>query len=182
MKPALPDLAISGAMILLMSCGRSTQHDYYDFDFQKPPDVRQLIWRSSIIVLGTVAGVRTIREGIPAGKQPELLLDQMRVDVAVENVLLGNLDRPRMTIEFFGYSKGNPGGYTGPPPLVILPGERRMFFLTQDFGVYRSVGDVRDSNTLMVWSGLHKSVRPLGDPQQPRGEFGTTGTRRLGMP
>jgi hypothetical protein len=148
-----------------VSCRRLDQCDYYDFDFQKPLDVRQLIWRSSIIVVGTVASARVIREGVPARKQPELLLDQIRAEVAVENVLLGDMKQPLIAIEFFGYSRKNRGGYDGPAPLVVLPGERRMFFLTWDSGVYRSVGDVRGDSALVVWSGLHKNIRHFNDPQ-----------------
>ncbi len=127
-------MLISGTMILLLmvSCRKPTQRDYYDFDFQKPPGVRQLIWRSSDIVVGTVGRVNVIREGVPASKQPGLLMDQIRADVNIENVLLGDMKQPRVAIEFFGYSLNNPGGYSGPPPLMVASGERRIFFLTQD--------------------------------------------------
>jgi hypothetical protein len=159
-------LAICGTLILqTVGCRRPTQGDYYDFDFQRPPDVKQLVSRSSAIVVGTVACAKAIREGVPARKQPELLLDQIRADVAVENVLLGDIKQTRLEIEFFAYSRKNRGGYTGPSLLTVGPGERWMFFLTRESGVYRSVADVRGSNALTVGSGLHKNVRHFDDPQ-----------------
>jgi hypothetical protein len=146
-------------LTLATGCRAPTQVDYYDFDFQKAPDVRQLIWRSPVIVVGTVASSSIIRAGVPARRQPELLLDHVRVEVDVENVLRGEIDRGRRVIEFFTISAKNQGGWTGPAPLTIRAAERRMFFLTKDAGVYRSIGDGRNDYVLYVWSGRHEDVR-----------------------
>jgi hypothetical protein len=150
-------------LLFILNCRRPVQYDYYDFDFQKPPDVRQLIWRSSSIVVGKVLGVKTNREGVPARKKPEMLLDELRVDFAPENILLGDAPQTTFSIVLFEYSRKNRFGYSGPPPLAVVTGERRMFFLTRDSGVYRSVADVRGDNQITVWSGLHKNVQHVDD-------------------
>lgn len=156
-------IAIGTTTLLLMaSCRQALQCDYFDFDFQKPLDYDQLIFRSSAIVVGTVVSVNVTRGGVPARKAPHLLLDETRVEIRVENVLLGDLNQPRLFFKFFGISLQNKAGYDGPPPYRVTPGDRRVFFLTEDRGEYRSAGDVRDY-TLPVWSGLHRNIPTVKD-------------------
>jgi hypothetical protein len=85
---------------VLWGCGNQRPQDSYDFDFQKPVDYPQLIFRSSTIVVGTVRSVVCIQNGVPARRQPELLLDQMRASVDVENVLRSNIRQSRLEFDF----------------------------------------------------------------------------------
>src|SRR5687768_7588542 len=87
-------------LLLTASCGRPMQCDYFDFDFQKPLGYDQLIFRSSDIVVGTVVSVKITREGVPARKLPALLLDETRVEIHVENILLGDAKQPRLAFKF----------------------------------------------------------------------------------
>ena len=125
------------AMGVLFGCGQRPV-DYFDFDFQKPLGWDQLLFRSSLVVVGTVKGIEVVRSGIPARKDPELLLDETQVDLDVENVLLGDWPDPKLKFVFFGFSTKNRGGYTGPALYRVLPGERAIFFLTVDQGLLRS--------------------------------------------
>ena len=153
--------ALAGLVLLVAGgCGRPVQIDYYNFDFPKPLTHRELISHSTAIVVGTVTSVKVTRKAVPARKQPKLLLDQTRVEIAVENALLGEVPQ-QLTFEFFAYSPQN-GGYSGPPLFRVRSGERRIFFLTRDSGEFRSTGDVRDY-TLKVWSGRHKKLSPVKD-------------------
>lgn len=154
-------LSIAVTSLLIESgCGRAPQRDYYDFDFQRPQPIWQMIYRSSDIVVGTVRAVEIRREAVPAEKQPELLLDETWVKVEVENIIRGSVTSPRLEFIFFAYSARNKGGYSGPKLYQVIPGERRMFFLTRDRGSFRSVGDVRGDYTWMVWSGRHTKRYP----------------------
>ena len=146
------------AVLLLVSagCGRIVQCDYYDFDLQKPLDYRQLVFKSSDVVVGSVRSVEITRSGISSRKAPELLLDETTVDIDVENVLRGEWSEPRLRFKFFAYSAKNRGGYTGPALYRVESGERRIFFLTKDSGEFRSVADVRGDYSIRVWSGLHR--------------------------
>ncbi|MBL0159306.1 MAG: hypothetical protein IPP47_19670 [Bryobacterales bacterium] len=154
-KPA--GWVFGAVVVVLCGCGNQRPHDFYDFDFGKPVDYPQLIFRSSTILVGTVRSVVCIQNGVPARRQPELLLDQMRVSLDVENVLRGNVRQSRLEFDFFTYSLSNKGGYTGPGRYRVEAGERRIFFLTWDDGVYRSAADVRGDYSLRVWSGLHRN-------------------------
>src|SRR4051794_15671672 len=110
-RTALSAFAVVG--MLLTACGHRPQCGCYDFDFQKPLDYRQLVFRSSMIISGTVRSVSVIRSGVPARKAPELLLDETQVDVDVENVLRGDWSMAALRFVFFGFSPKNRGGYSG---------------------------------------------------------------------
>jgi hypothetical protein len=143
----------------MVGCGPHRHSDYYDFDFQKPLDYRQLVFKSSEVIVGTVRAVKISHSGVPARKAPELLLDETTVDVDVENVLRGEWSAPQLQFVFFGYSPKNRGGYNGPAPYHVEVGERRIFFLTKDSGQFRSVADVRGDYSIRVWSGAHRHFR-----------------------
>jgi hypothetical protein len=149
-------LILSGIVFLLFTaCARPVQVDYYDFDLQKPLDIDQLVFRSSAIVVGNVKSVMTGREGVPARKVPELLLDEVFADIDIENVVLGDVKQRHLQFSYFTFSLKNKGGYSGPALLRIEPGQRRIFFLTIDSGQYRSVADLRNDYSIRVWSGFH---------------------------
>ncbi len=129
-----------------------------------------------MIVVGTVRAVRIVGSGIPARKAPDLLLDRMRVDVDVETVLRGDWHAPQLQFDFFAYSGKNRGGYDGPSPYRVEPGDRSVFFLTPDSGQLRSVADVRGGYSLRVWSGMHKDFKRSESP----GEAVTIDGRAVG--
>jgi hypothetical protein len=157
-------LTLSGIVFLLLTaCTRPVQVDYYDFDLQKPLGVDQLVFRSSAIVVATVKSVRMGREGVPARRVPELLLDEVYADVDIENVVLGDVKQRQLQLSYFTFSVKNKGGYSGPALLRVEPGQRRLFFLTTDSGHYRSVADLRNDYSIRVWSGFHKNCcKPIG--------------------
>jgi hypothetical protein len=145
--------------------GPARQVDYYDFDLQKPLNAKQLLFKSSAVIVGTVKSVNIVRSGVPARKDRGFLLDETQVTVDVENVLRGNQTQC-IKFEFFGYSGKNRGGYVGPGLYRVVAGERSIFFLTVDDGHFRSVGDLRGGYSFRVSTGLHRGFRrsePPGD-------------------
>jgi hypothetical protein len=102
-----------------------------------------------------------------------------RLRVRVENVLRGKLADPAITVYYFKFG----GGFIGPRPLGVWDGRslRRVFWLEQDAGVYRTSCDGFDSCTLAIYSGSHPGYRPqkgatvedsVVDLQLTRGESG----------
>ena len=162
----LPPLHIVwGAVVVFAAgCSPTRQIDYYDFDLQKPLNPKQLLFKSSAVIVGTVKSVNIVRSGVPARKDRGFLLDETQVEVDVENVLRGDQTQQRIQFEFFGYSGKNRGGYIGPGLYRVAAGERAIFFLTVDDGQFRSAGDVRGGYSFGVGTGLHRGFRRSEPP------------------
>jgi len=102
-----------------------------------------------------------------------------RLRVRVENVLRGKLTDPAIMVYYFKFG----GGFVGPRPLGLWDDRsmRRVFWLEQDAGVYRTSCDGFDFCTLAIYSGSHPGYQPkkgatvedsIVDLQLTRGESG----------
>ena len=154
----------SVAILGALGCGPARQVDYYDFDLQKPLNAKQLLFKSSAVIVGTVKSVNIARSGVPARRDHEFLLDETQVEVDVENVLRGDQPGQHIRFEFFGYSAKNRGGYIGPGTYRVAAGERWIFFLAIDDGQFRSVADLRGGYSFRVRTGLHRGFRRSEPP------------------
>jgi hypothetical protein len=140
------------------------QEQYDPLELGISSDMYRVFTVAPIVVVGTVTRTRQVGGPHPARRRRELLVQLMDVEIHVEDVLRGKLTLADNHFYFFGVSDEN-AGYSGPPRYRVTPGERRIFFLTQEDGQLRSAGDILDY-TLLVTTGRHprqKPDEPLGD-------------------
>jgi hypothetical protein len=144
--PALPDL-------------------FQSADYRNAPGIElRYVSKASIVVLGKVTGARPVGRPRAAREDPSLLIQLTRITLQAEMTLKGSLPRNTIYFYYYTFSERNTqdlGVYHYLPSL----GERRIFFLRNSDGEYRSVGDVTDY-TLPVRSGFHEpnicQAGPLG--------------------
>jgi hypothetical protein len=113
--------------------------------------------KAPIVVVGVVTGVREIGPPQDSPALPETMTQCVKISVRLENVLKGpqnlGLDLSFYYYRFSEYSSRDLGCLR----YIPVPGTRRMFFLTYDQNVLRSIGDVRDY-TLRVLGGFHDAA------------------------
>lgn len=121
-------------------------------DYQDPPgkDLTYVL-RAPIVVLGMVTTVRAVGEPKPARERPSVFVQLTRITIQTEMILKGGLQEGSLSFYYFR----SPAALGGAPGYSPAEGQRRLFFLEQSNGIYRSVGDVTDY-TLAVRSGFHE--------------------------
>jgi hypothetical protein len=79
-----------------------------------------------------------------------------KMQVAVENVIRGDIQNQHVAVFYFTWA----GGFDGPQPLGMWTvGSRRILWLRRDGSVLRTACDGWDSCTWGVYSGKHQKVR-----------------------
>ena len=168
---------ITLVVLLLVTRGCGAQGDAGDFH---SPDnftlrrEREVMRSAPIVVVGRVVSVQTLQSSVAARLQPELLLDQLAVEIVVENRLRGDISSERLMFVVFVRSRSNKG-WAGPPPFAVSIGDRRVFFLTRHQTTVRSCGDVLDYS-LPVFTGSHR------DDSIPKSDIGEAVARILLTP
>jgi hypothetical protein len=130
--------------------------------FKIPPGSSlRFVREAPIVLVGKVAGVRTVGRPRLAEQDTRILIQLTRISLNVENVVRGQLQGNDLEFYAYTYSDQNTTDF-GPGRFIPTTGTRRMFFLTQFSRGYRSVGDVIDY-TLQVASGRHGQDFCQGD-------------------
>ena len=103
-----------------------------------------------------IVGVIESDEEAAPGRTADMQLRRLRI--RMENVLRGKallagLTGPAITVYYFKFGSG----YTGPRPLGTWDEQsmRRVFWLEQTAGIYRTSCDGRDDCTIGIHSGAH---------------------------
>jgi hypothetical protein len=109
-----------------------------------------------LILLGQVLDVRDIGKPTKSAGDPRIEIQLTSVTVLVETVIKGSVDSDIVKFLYFAYARSNAADL-GIPRYTPSIGQRRIYFLRQDMGKYRSVGDVADY-TLRIYSGTHASA------------------------
>jgi hypothetical protein len=106
-----------------------------------------------LVLVGTVTAVRDLGAPKHADQFPQLMLQCTEITANVETQLKGEL--PGGIVRFYYYILSKlSSADLGPPKYIPIVGQRRMFFLTSEGALVRSIGDVRDY-TLRVSTGYH---------------------------
>ena len=107
-----------------------------------------------------IVGAIESDEDATQGRTADMQLRRMRI--RMENVLrgkalLGGLTESSIDVYYFKFGSG----YTGPKPLGTWDEQsmRRVFWLEQTAGVYRTSCDGRDDCTIGIYSGGHPDYR-----------------------
>jgi hypothetical protein len=111
-----------------------------------------------IVVVGTVGHDQTIGRRFRSPYESELWYILHRVNITVENVLKGDNLREGMTIPvyYFGFASTVDGGrHLG----IWSRGERDLFFIEKDSGVFRIVCDGIATCIFQVCTGSHVGYR-----------------------
>ncbi len=108
-----------------------------------------------VILVGRVLSSSDIGKPRPSKWDPRFLTQLSEVTVAVENVLQGSVNRQEIPIYYFVIASSHDGNR-------LLgdwkPGERDMFFLQEDSGVFRTICDnYRGGCVISVLTGAHPS-------------------------
>lgn len=153
-------VASLGAMLLVSyACGPKIEDRFNPEDTHFHPPLRTMR-SASLVVVGRVTSVQPVGGVRNATRAPELRIRLARVTLAVENVLRGS--RSDATLTFYYYAFSAYRGTSLPFHLYLYRPERdirRIFFLKEEDGIVRSVGDVIDY-TIPVWSGSHEGLTP----------------------
>jgi len=149
-------------LLLLIGCQRAPMlcDDFDPADLHSSLKIQHMM-AAPIVVVATVTNVRAISTGLPARKQPDMLVDLMEADIHVENTLKGGTPLGHASFYFFEFAPSNVNGYSGPPRYHLTPGERRIVFLANQSGRLRAVRDVLDY-TIQVFSGEHEESSVQG--------------------
>src|ERR1039458_2508693 len=149
-------IALIANALLLIGCTRSPDLPdvFHRADYANPPG-RNLDYasRAPVVVLGTVTQAVAVGKPKAAREDPRLLIQLTQISLQPEIVLRGKLTASGLKFYYYTFSAQNKQDLGTHHYLPIL-GERRVFFLEEVQGVYRSVGDVTDY-TLAVRSGFH---------------------------
>jgi hypothetical protein len=100
-----------------------------------------------------VTRVRSAGSPHPSAVLPRILVQCVEITGDVEDVLKGEYLGRAIRFFYYMYSRRNSADL-GPPEYVPVAGVRRMFFLTREGDIIRSIGDIRDY-TLRIPSGYH---------------------------
>jgi hypothetical protein len=150
---------ISAVLVLAIvttSCGSGVLLDSFDpLQYRRTAkELRDTELDAPLIVQGSV--IEALEEGrpLPSRKDPFTLTQRMRIRLRVEQVIRGSAPN-EVDFYYFTYSRWNLRG-RGPGTYKPRQGERRIYFLRDQNGILRSIGDVTDF-TLPVWTGVRAS-------------------------
>ena len=116
-------------------------------NFENFVPLKEHIKKADLIVVGTLAAERLVRIIGPKDNAYEL----REVSINMEGVLRGNINETH-----FSYYYYMPiGGWNGPAFNISTPGERAIFYLMKDAGVWRAVTDGYQSHT-PIYTGKHE--------------------------
>jgi hypothetical protein len=147
---------LAAALLVLASCsgpGEPPHKDQFDPAELTQQIAPELLASAPIILQGTVEEVRFFGKTRRASRAAHLLLDPIRVRVRIERVLKGSVPGVEIQIFAFRYSASNK---QPPPPRLFnpQPGDHRLFYLREDAGRLRPLGDVRNFTTPVRGSNL----------------------------
>jgi hypothetical protein len=109
---------------------------------------------ASVIVVGTVVKTRSVGKAIRSLFDPDIFVQLTAVELHPDQVIKGSPGDGLIEFYYYAFSPDSRRSL-GIPYYMPVVGQRRMFFLDQVNGHFRSVGDVADY-TLPVPSGLHE--------------------------
>lgn len=144
-------------LLLLSSCSVQRTLPVIDtlgsaIDLPGVPDVRQF---APIVIVATVLENRVAVSGVPAARLPKVLLDLHLVRCRLENSLRGQIDGVEVSFYYFADTEF-PHFYQR--QFDASPGRRYIFFLNNENGVLRSIGDA-GPYSLEVLTGAHPGYR-----------------------
>jgi hypothetical protein len=123
---------------------------------------QEQIDQAPVVLLGVIVADTMMGKPVPSRRNGGYPMILSKLQVRVENVLLGSLAYGTHSVYYFHLG----GAIDGPRPLGQWEGaKRRIFWLRQDSGVLRTACDGYDSCTLGVRSGSHPQYR--ADKQKP---------------
>jgi hypothetical protein len=130
------------------------QDSFRTSDFRLPYDQRLLIEAGApVIVVGRVVESRAIGRPRNSPGDSRVRTQLTRLKISIEEVVKGAVRTNTLEFYYFTYSLDNTVDL-GVPWYIPRVGQRRVYFLRLEGGVYRSVGDVTNY-TLEVSSGIH---------------------------
>jgi len=147
-------LTIAGSAILwlslLLSCRQGPEIAEYPPFIQVPQETNMN--KVPVILVGRVLSSSDIGKPRPSKWDPRFLTQLSEVTVAVENVLQGSVNRQEIPIYYFVIASSHDGNR-------LLgdwrPGERDLFYLQKDSGVFRTICDNYRSCVTRVLTGAH---------------------------
>jgi hypothetical protein len=105
-----------------------------------------------VVIVGQVLRGSAVETARPSKWNQRILTQLHQVTVRVENVLKGSVESTELPIYYFRFAST----YDGPPLLGNWkPGERLMFFLQKDSGVFRTICDNYRHCVVPVLTGYH---------------------------
>ena len=155
-KHSLIGCAVAFAMIGA-SCGSGPKlSDHFSpEDISHRPPLEAML-KAPIVVVGWISAARIVGGVRTSSVIPGMKIELLKIEVEVENLLKGDVPGSEITVYYFVISPHN-NKSVAIYPYTSEAGERRMFFLRNESGVIRPVGDVNDY-TLGVASGSHKGL------------------------
>ena len=153
-------LRYSAFVLLLGSCSGQRQLPVVDtlgsaIDQAGVPDIRQF---APIVVVASVLENTVVAKGAPAARLPKVLLDLHLVRCRLENLLRGQIDGSDGSEFTFYYFADTEFPYFYKRQFSASRGRRYIFFLNNENGVLRSIGDA-GPYSLEVLSGTHPAYR-----------------------
>ena len=135
---------------IICSCRRSPPISDYPPFIDLPYDDR--IRGVPVILVGRILGTFPVGTPRPSKWDDTVSVQMYRVQLAVENVLAGDIRSKEVPVFYFVRA----GAWDGPPRLGSWqPGERKMFFLQINSGVLRTICDNFEHCVLSVFTGSH---------------------------
>lgn len=138
-------------------CSRSTQlaDSFNKAQYRLPFEQKLIIELAApIIILGRVIDFREIGSPKHSPGDRRIKTQLLAIDVDIEQLIKGSLPSDSITLHYFTYSSTNTVEL-GANRYIPRIGQRSIFFVKTERGVYRSSGDVTDF-TLSVRTGSHK--------------------------
>jgi hypothetical protein len=151
----LPRISAVLLLLALNACGANPPR-LTELDDQSNKQARS----APLVVVGVIDSDTPVGRPVPSRHDPNYPMQLHRARIQVENVLRGSIDKPTILFYYFGFgggATGHPLGFRGSP-------SRRILWLRQDSGVFRTACDGQDNCTLHVESGAHPHYQP--DPQK----------------
>ncbi len=148
-RDSLKSVVVSNAILLTMVCVQTScsRIPNLEVNFGNFIPLKEHIKKADLIVVGTLVAEHLVRIFGPQDNSYEL----REVSVSVEGVLRGNLSETHLSYYYYMPI----GGWNGPAFNISTPGERAIFYLMNDTGVWRAVTDGYQSH-IPIHTGKHE--------------------------